>query len=109
MTPRRIDLRTDSVERRCARSTAMCSPDGGYVLDGIPRNLAQAREAYRIAKELDLIAHVALYLDATDEELTRRLLARAAIEHRADDTAEVIAERLAVYHEITHPIVDWYR
>jgi adenylate kinase len=82
---------------------------GGYVLDGIPRNLAQARAAYEIARELGMTADVALHLQAGDAELTRRLLARAALEHRSDDTAEVIAQRLAVYHAVTSPILAWYR
>jgi hypothetical protein len=38
-----------------------------------------------------------------DGELMRRLLARAALEHRADDTADIIAQRLALYHEVTSP------
>ena len=37
----------------------------------------------------------------TTRELTRRLLARAALEHRSDDTPEVIAQRLGVYHQAT--------
>jgi adenylate kinase len=82
---------------------------GGYVLDGIPRNMEQARAAYEIGRELGMTADVALHLQADDAELTRRLLARAAIEHRADDTAEVIAQRLALYHEVTAPIIAWYR
>ena len=82
---------------------------GGYVLDGIPRNMEQARATYEIALELGMTADVALYLQADDAELTRRLLARAALEHRSDDTAEVIAQRLALYHEVTAPIVAWYR
>ena len=81
----------------------------GYVLDGIPRNMEQARAAYEIARELGMTADVALHLQADDAELTRRLLARAALEHRSDDTAEVIAQRLALYHEVTSPIVAWYR
>jgi adenylate kinase len=52
---------------------------------------------------------VALHLEADDAELTRRLLARAALEHRSDDTAEVIAQRLALYYEVTAPILAWYR
>jgi len=52
---------------------------------------------------------VALHLEAGDAELTRRLLARAALEHRSDDTAEVIAQRLDLYHEVTSPIFAWYR
>jgi adenylate kinase len=81
---------------------------GGYVLDGMPRNIAQARALYRIAQTLGMTANVALHLKADDDELVRRLLARAALEHRADDTEEVIRKRLALYHEVTHPIVDWY-
>src|ERR1019366_4135106 len=67
---------------------------GGFVLDGIPRNMQQARAAYLIARELGMTADVALHLQAADEELMRRLLARAALEHRSDDTADIIAQRL---------------
>jgi adenylate kinase len=81
---------------------------GGYVVDGIPRNMAQARSAYLIGRELGMTANVALHLQAEDDELVRRLLARAVLEGRSDDTEEVIWRRLAVYHEVTHPIVDWY-
>jgi adenylate kinase len=81
---------------------------GGYVLDGLPRNIAQARALYETARKLGMTADVALHLKAEDDELVRRLLARAALEHRSDDTEEVIARRLALYHEVTAPIVDWY-
>ena len=69
---------------------------GGYVLDGIPRNMRQARAAYLIDRELEMTADVALHLQADDAELTRRLLARAALEHRSGDTAGIIGPRLAV-------------
>jgi len=82
---------------------------GGYVLDGIPRNMEQARAAYAIGRDLGMTADVALHLDADDAEVTRRLLARAALEHRSDDTADVIAQRLALYHQVTSPIIGWYR
>jgi adenylate kinase len=81
---------------------------GGYVLDGMPRNMTQARALYQVGRSLEMTANVALHLKADDDELTRRLLARAALEHRTDDTEEVIRRRLALYHEVTHPIVDWY-
>ncbi|MEV4701830.1 adenylate kinase [Actinoplanes sp. NPDC049316] len=84
------------------------SSGGGYVLDGMPRNMTQARALYEIGRSLQMTADVALHLKADDEELTRRLLARAALEGRSDDTEEVIRRRLALYHEVTHPIVDWY-
>jgi adenylate kinase len=82
---------------------------GGFVLDGIPRNMEQARAAYLIGRELGMTADVALHLDADDAEVTRRLLARAALEGRSDDTAEVIGQRLALYHQVTAPIISWYR
>jgi adenylate kinase len=81
---------------------------GGYVLDGVPRNMRQARSLYLIGRELGMTANVALHLQADDDELMRRLLARAALEGRSDDTEEVIRRRLALYHEVTHPIVSWY-
>ena len=82
---------------------------GGYVLDGIPRNMPQARATYLIARQLEMTADVALHLQAGDGELMRRLLARAALEHRSDDTPDIIAQRLALYHEVTSPIISWYR
>jgi adenylate kinase len=81
---------------------------GGYVLDGIPRNMHQARAAYLMARELGMTANVALHLQADDDELMRRLLARAALQGRSDDTEEVIRRRLETYHRVTHPIVSWY-
>ena len=69
----------------------------------------QARAAYLIGRELRMTADVALHLQADDGELMRRLLARAALEHRSDDTPDVIAQRLALYHEVTSPIISWYR
>jgi adenylate kinase len=71
--------------------------------------MQQARAAYLIGRELGMAADVALHLDASDAEVTRRLLARAALEHRSDDTAEVIGQRLALYHQVTAPILGWYR
>lgn len=81
---------------------------GGYVLDGVPRTMAQARALYEIARELEMTANVALHLKADDDELMRRLLARAELEHRSDDNEETIRRRLELYHEVTHPIVSWY-
>jgi len=93
---------------RDALLTAQKERGGGYVLDGMPRNLTQARALYEMGQRLGLTANVALHLKADDDELVRRLLARAALEHRTDDTEPVIRRRLAVYHEVTHPIVEWY-
>ena len=92
---------------RQALTTARAA-GGGYVFDGVPRTMAQARAAYKIAVEREMSADVAVHLRADDNELIRRLLARAALEHRSDDTAEVIRHRLELYHQLTQPIVAWY-
>jgi len=80
----------------------------GYVFDGVPRTLAQARGGYKIAQELGMSANVAVHLRADDTELIRRLLARAGLEHRSDDTEEVIRRRLLLYQQATQPIIAWY-
>jgi adenylate kinase len=105
----RGELVPDEVVLDMVREAFIAAQDrGGYVLDGMPRNIAQARALYEVGQELGMTADVALHLKADDDELVRRLLARAALEHRTDDTEEVIRRRLAIYHEVTHPIVDWY-
>jgi adenylate kinase len=81
---------------------------GGYVLDGIPRTMSQARAAYQVARSLEMTADVALHLAADDEELMRRLLQRAEIEHRPDDTEAVIRQRLKLYREVTEPVLTFY-
>jgi adenylate kinase len=81
---------------------------GGYVFDGVPRTMAQARGAYKIAQKLGMSANVAVHLRADDEELIQRLLTRAAVERRSDDTEEVIRHRLDLYQQVTQPIIAWY-
>jgi adenylate kinase len=82
---------------------------GGFVLDGFPRNLAQAEELdgmlAGIGRGLDAI----LFFDLPDDIATERLLGRAAGEGRTDDSPEVIARRLEIYHAETEPIVEHYR
>jgi adenylate kinase len=83
---------------------------GGFVADGFPRTLAQAERAFQ---ELGVDRHLrfdaVVSLDAPEEVLVRRLLERARIEGRADDTPEVIQHRLAVYRAETSPLIDYYR
>lgn len=83
------------------------SASAGYVLDGFPRTANQAHEGRRLAKQHGLQAQVALHLQVTDDEVTRRLLARR--DGRSDDTEPVIRRRLALYHEVSAPVLDYYR
>ena len=82
---------------------------GGYVLDGFPRTLAQAEEAYRLAQQVEGVELSAVvHLEVSPEELRRRLAGRARREGRADDTEAVIAHRLEVFDSETQPLLGFY-
>ena len=81
---------------------------GGYILDGFPRTLPQARAAADIAARLGVTLDAAVYLYAPEEVLTRRLLDRASQGGRTDDRADVIRHRLGVFTKITGPLVPYY-
>ncbi len=82
---------------------------GGYILDGFPRTVAQARTAREIADAAGATADVAILLDTPRAELVRRIMSRAIAEGRSDDTPEVIENRLQVYDDATRPLIDFYR
>lgn len=83
--------------------------DEGFVLDGFPRNLAQAGALDEMLSEIGRGLDAILFFDVPDAVGMERALGRARLESRADDTPEVIAARLATYHAETEPIVEHYR
>ena len=99
------ELTVAMIENRLAQPDAA----EGFVLDGFPRNLAQAEALDAmlggIGRGLDAI----LFFDIPDAVGMERALSRAELEGRADDTREVIAHRLEIYHRETEPIVEHYR
>ena len=82
---------------------------GGYVLDGFPRNVAQARELSAYAAELGGAPDVAVWFDVEDAELLRRTRSRAVAEGRVDDVDAVARHRIDVYAAATAPLIDHYR
>ncbi len=76
----------------------------GFILDGYPRNRSQAEALDAALKEMGIEVDRVIYLTAPDEEITRRMLGRG----RADDTEEVIANRLSVYRSETAPVLEHY-
>jgi adenylate kinase len=99
------ELTIAMIEERLSQPDAQ----GGFVLDGFPRNLAQAEALDLmlggISRGLDAI----LFFDVADEVGMQRALERAHVEGRADDTPELIKRRLDIYHSETEPIVEHYR
>lgn len=89
----------------------LAEPDAadGFVLDGFPRTLRQAEALDVMLREIGRKLDAILFFDLDDETAKRRALGRAHEEGRADDTPEGIAHRLAVYHDVTEPVVEHYR
>jgi adenylate kinase len=89
----------------------LSAPDAaaGFVLDGFPRNLAQAEALDAMLAEIDRTLDAVLFFDLPDDVSTERMRRRAVEEDREDDAPEVMARRLAIYHEQTEPVVERYR
>lgn len=83
--------------------------NGGYVLDGFPRTLRQAEEAYAWAQSIEEVSlQAVVYLRVSKEELHNRLEGRADREGRSDDTEAAIAHRFEVFDAQTRPLLDFY-
>ena len=80
----------------------------GFLLDGYPRTLDQAAALDDILAAQDRSLDAAVVLQVDPEELVQRLLRRAEIEHRSDDTEEVIRRRFQVYDAQTSPLLSLY-
>lgn len=108
----------------------------GFILDGFPRNFAQAKGLDEAMEKLGRKIDLVILVDATDKQITERLSGRRVCEscgevyhivnmppkvegvcdkcngkliHRKDDTEEVVLDRLKTYHELTQPLIDYYK
>jgi adenylate kinase len=82
---------------------------GGFVLDGFPRNLAQARALDAMLGEIGRDLDAILFFDLPDDVARERMRRRAIAEDRPDDTPEAMERRLSIYHQDTEPVVEHYR
>lgn len=82
---------------------------GGFILDGYPRNLAQADALTSLLERIGQPMDAAVQLDVPSELLVERIAGRAQAEGRADDTPESVRTRLKVYSDQTAPVVDFFR
>jgi adenylate kinase len=99
------ELTTAIIEARLAEDDAQ----DGFVLDGFPRTLAQAEALDSLLSAIGRDLDAVLFFDLPDEVARERALGRSREEGRVDDTPEVIARRLAIYHADTEPVVERYR
>lgn len=103
------DFVPDDVTNRMVKDR-ISQPDAesGFLLDGYPRTKGQVEALDEILKQKDQQVTTVLTLEVPDEELVSRLLHRAELEGRADDTRDVIQHRLDLYHQETAAVIDSY-
>jgi adenylate kinase len=98
------DLLVDILRSALQRAVGI----NGFVLDGYPRTIRQAEDLDMLLKETGESLSLVLALDVDEEEVVTRLLKRAQLEGRKDDTEEVIRNRMKVYHSQTRPLTEYY-
>lgn len=81
----------------------------GFIFDGVPRTIKQAEmlDDKNLFKDLNI--SMVLYLYVEMEEVEKRILKRAQLENRADDTPETVKARVANFFDHTMPLVDYYK
>jgi adenylate kinase len=89
----------------------LSQPDvrAGFILDGFPRTLEQAKALDALLAKLGLRLERCLAIQVDEEELVDRLLKRSALERRTDDDEPTIRKRMEVYRERTAPLIAYYR
>jgi adenylate kinase len=81
----------------------------GFVFDGFPRTIQQAHDLDMMLGKNKESVSLVLALEVGDGEILKRLLKRAEIEGRKDDTKEVIENRIQIYNNQTQPLIDFYK
>ncbi len=81
----------------------------GFILDGYPRNRAQADAMGELLAKMGRHMDHAVQLEVPTELLVERIAGRAAAEGRADDSPDSVRTRLKVYDDQTAPVIEYYR
>jgi len=81
----------------------------GVIFDGFPRTIAQAEALDEILENKNEKLNLLLHLQVADEILQERMLYRSKTSGRSDDTPETIKKRIDIYHQLTAPVIDYYR
>jgi adenylate kinase len=103
------DYVPDSVTNAMVRDRiAQADARGGFLLDGYPRTVAQVEELDAMLQEHGAALDAVVALTVDRDEVVQRLLRRAELEGRADDTEDVIRRRQEVYAEQTAPLIEVY-
>jgi adenylate kinase len=91
-----------------ANRLAEADAQAGFLLDGYPRTTDQVNELDHMLETQSSALDVVVVIKADTDEVVSRLLKRAVVDGRTDDTEDVIRHRLALYEEQTAPLVALY-
>lgn len=80
----------------------------GVIFDGFPRTIAQAEALSKMLEQYNTEVHAVVGLEVDEDELIRRMLERGKAGGRSDDNIDTIRQRLAVYHNQTAPLREYY-
>ncbi|UPG86332.1 adenylate kinase [Luteibacter aegosomatis] len=88
----------------------LSQPDAkpGFILDGYPRNLAQAAALDEVLARIGQPLDVVIKLEVPNEAIVDRCVVRFEKEHRPDDNPETVKKRLAIYADQTAPVAEFY-
>lgn len=96
-----FDIVLGMIEKRV---NALAKENKGFMMDGFPRDLAQAEALDKMLAKINQPLDLVLFFEVDYEEIIKRLLSRG----RADDNEDTIRNRLRVYEEKTAPLIDYY-
>ncbi len=98
------DLMLDLIEERLSQDDAK----NGFILDGYPRNLSQAKSLDDVLARIGQPICGALLIEVDAERIVERLAKRAEQEGRSDDNEATVRKRLGIYAEQTAPVANYY-
>ncbi|MBE9548897.1 MAG: adenylate kinase [Proteobacteria bacterium] len=98
------DIMLGLIEERLGHDDA----SGGFLLDGYPRNLIQAKALDELLDRIGMPVEEAVDIAVDNEQIITRIAKRAELEGRSDDTEEVVRRRLQIYEEQTAPVSAHY-
>ena len=97
-------IMSDMIEERLGRDDVA----SGFILDGYPRNVAQAKSLDAMLERLGRPVQEIIHIDVDPEQIIKRLAKRQELEGRVDDAEKTVRNRMRVYAEQTAPVADYY-